>query len=312
MIMEMCFKIILVLALCGPGIVHAQSLARTEDAAVSMTAAGEHLGQSLSELKESVTRLSAGNQALIAANARLKTRLNAVRLRLQDLTVQEDQMSAQAAKLKLVDGPRAKRMAQMEKELFDLDAKLERLAADSRAAQETMGRDQKQDEELTGRLSQMGVRLEEPSVTVPNADRSRQKEKLKLLKMIYDSKQAQQKLDQRILEARKMLPAASLPAAAPVGDWDENELRRLEAQVAQLQKNYGQWQELARKMQERARKAPAGPQEKGERDKLRSSLEGLTKENKSLKADLRGLRRRMVELDKRKSYLEGVSGGHAP
>ena len=46
------------------------------------------------------------------------------------------------------------------------------------------------------------------------------------------------------------------------------------------------------------------PQEKSENNKLRSTLEGYSREEKELKNDIRALRRQMVELDKRKSFLE--------
>ena len=317
--MEIYFKAFLILILSGSS-GYAQSLSPID-------AAGEHLGQSLSDLKTSVTRLSAGNQTLANTNARLKTRLEALRLRLRDLGVQEDQMSKEAAKLKMVDGPRAKRIAQLEKELFGLNEKLEHIATDSQDVRESMARSMKQDEELAGRLDQMGVHVEVKTLAVPNADRLRQKERLKILKMIYDSKQAKQKLEQRIFDVRKALPAAALAqdrkeqlskeismarqevlrlnvSANGPGKLDEHELRQLEAQVGQLQKNYDQWQGLAQKMQQRAQKAPLSPQERSERNKLRSSLDGLLQEGNVLKADLRGLRQQMVELDKRKSYLE--------
>lgn len=114
----------------------AVSVASAQDMA-RVDAAGEYLGQSLSELKNSVSRLAAGNEVLAAANARLKTQADDLRSRLKDLKTEEDRMSAQAAKLKVTSAPDTQRIAKMEKEL---------------------------------------------------------KEKLKILKMIYDSKEAQQQL----------------------------------------------------------------------------------------------------------------------
>src|SRR3989338_4615219 len=67
----------------------------TEDR-TRVDAAGEQLGQSLSELKNSVGRLAAGNEALAAANARLKTQLDVLRLRLKGLMAEEDRMSGEA------------------------------------------------------------------------------------------------------------------------------------------------------------------------------------------------------------------------
>jgi len=136
----------------GASVAAAQDMARVD-------AAGEHLGQSLSELKNSAGRLMAGNEALDAANARLKAQSDALRSRLKGLTAEEDRMSGEAAKLKMTRGPDAQRVTKMEKELFDLNGKLERLGADP--------------------------------VVAPAEDPSARKEKLKILKMIYDSKQIQ-------------------------------------------------------------------------------------------------------------------------
>ena len=137
----------------------AQDMARVD-------AAGEQLGQSLSELKNSVSRLLADNETLAAANARLKTQSDVLRLRLKGLRAEEERMSGEAAKLKMTRGPDTKRVAKMEKELSDLNGKAE--------------------------------------------DPSARKEKLKILKMIYDSKQVQQQLIERIFGAHQALPASSL------------------------------------------------------------------------------------------------------
>ena len=128
-----------------------------------VTSAGEQLGQGLSELKNSVERLDAGNQAMAAANTRLKVRLDALRSHLKDLTAQGDQMGQEGAKLKLVHEPHSKRIARLEKELSGINAKL--------------------------------------AITDP----LKQNEKLKILKMIYDSKKTQEQLNGRIFEARKDL-----------------------------------------------------------------------------------------------------------
>ncbi len=134
-------------------------------------AAGERLGQGLSELKNSVRRLMAGNEALAAVNARLKAQVDVLRSRLKGLMVEEDRMSGEVAKLKVTRTPDVQRIAKMEKELSDLNGKLERLDAGP--------------------------------VVAPAQDPSARKERLKILKMIYDSKQVQQQLIERVFEARQ-------------------------------------------------------------------------------------------------------------
>ncbi len=152
------------------------SVAAAEDMA-RVDAAGERLGQSLSELKNSVSRLVAGNEALAAANARLKAQTDILRLRLKGLRTEEDRMSGEVAKLKMTRTPDAQRVAKMEKELSDLNDKLGPLQADPAAD--------------------------------PAEGPSARKEKLRILKMIYDSKQVQEQLIERIFKARQEMPAAS-------------------------------------------------------------------------------------------------------
>ncbi len=159
--MKISFKAIAVLILVLGAVCVASA---TEDTA-RVDTAGEQLGQGLSELKNSVSRLVAGNEILAAANARLKTQADALRSRLKGLKTEEDRMSAQAAKLKVTSVPDTQRIAKMEKEL---------------------------------------------SEAAPAQDPSARKEKLKILKMIYDSKQVQQQLIERIFGARQAMPAASL------------------------------------------------------------------------------------------------------
>ncbi len=141
--MKISFKAIAVLIL----VLGAACVASAAEDMARVDAAGEQLGQSLSELKNSASRLLAGNEALVAANARLKAQSDVLRSRLKGLMAEEDRMSGEAAKLKMTRGPDVQRIAKMEKELSDLNGKTE--------------------------------------------DPSARKEKLKILKMIYDSKEIQ-------------------------------------------------------------------------------------------------------------------------
>ncbi len=61
------------------------------------------------------------------------------------------------------------------------------------------------------------------------------------------------------------------------------------------------------KTQQKIRHSPLTRDQKKEEFKLKSNIEQLKKETKNLKFDLRALQQQMVELDKRKVYLEVLS-----
>ncbi len=266
--------------------------------------ASQHLGESLNELKTSVSSLEAGNQNLMDANARLKAHLDAMQLRVRDLMLQENQMAEEAEKLKALRDPLSRQIAQMEKENFTIDAKLESLTADGPVTRERIARAQKQDMELSERMGTMGLRIQEEVAVNPFSSQSTQKERLKLLKMIDESKKIQQRLTQQLFDQRKISGPPAVQKTVLGGPWSGAQLDQLEAQIRQMNKNHEKLQELGLKMQERLGKTEITPSDRTEQNKLRSTLEGMSKAGKELKTEIRVLRKQMVELDKRKSHLE--------
>lgn len=152
--------------------------------------------------------------------------------------------------------------------------------------------------------------------------------------MIYDSQQRQESLHGAILQLRKNLPP--LPAAgalahqqllkeqvkdlesqraphSPEGlsanpgfdnQWDDAQLRVLELEIKDLEKNYVQLKGLMEKMGEKSKTTGLNASQRSEGDKLQSSMDDLKRQSAGLRADLDNLRAQMIELDKRKSSLE--------
>jgi hypothetical protein len=146
--------------------------------------------------------------------------------------------------------------------------------------------------------------------------------------MIYDSKAQQTKLHEAI--AQQHQSASSSPyikamaqrdflkdqiqrlqqqkplqggSASPMDPQFQSDLQELESQVALLQKNHDELENLLSQMQKKAQ-GIAGQQDKAmEKDKLERSVEDLKIENYRLKSELTNLRNQMVELDKRKTRL---------
>ena len=152
--------------------------------------------------------------------------------------------------------------------------------------------------------------------------------------MIYDSQQRQESLHASIVGFQKntpLLPAASalahqqllkeqikdlelqIAAFPPektdqgiADQWDDNQLRQLELELKALEGNYLQLKGLTDQMSKKAQKAKMDISQQAEGDKLQSSIDDLKHQGEGLRADLDELRSQMVDLDKRKSYLEGM------
>ncbi len=132
-----------------------------------MTTATSALQDVLTTLKQSVKKLSLDNDQWTARDKAMKALVLQLQARLGRLEAQGDLLNKTAAPLRDKNPRRAQHIARLEKENFDLD---NRTHPESQAAGH------------------------------------RQKEKLKLMKMIYDSQQRQESLHEAILEFQKRSP----------------------------------------------------------------------------------------------------------
>lgn len=139
------------------------------------------LQEGLSTLKQSVEKLSLGNDQLAARDNAAKEQILHLQAQLGRLQAQGDLLNKAAAKLRDQNPRRARQIARLEKENSDLDNRIQK--AESR------------------------ITLVQPPGT--QAVDGRQKEKLKLMKMIYDSQQRQEWLHEAILEFQKNTPSAN-------------------------------------------------------------------------------------------------------
>jgi hypothetical protein len=168
------------------------------------------------------------------------------------------------------------------------------------------------------------------------AEEHRQKEKLRLMKMIYESQQRQESMHKSILEFQKdtpLLPAASAlahqqllkeqikdledqmntypPEKAPAdsgfaNQWDDTQLRQLESELKSLEKNYSQLKDLMEQMNKKAQSARMTVSQRIEEGKLQGSIDDFDHQKVGLMAELDELRSQMIDLDKRKSRLEVI------
>jgi hypothetical protein len=139
----------------------------------------------------------------------------------------------------------------------------------------------------------------------------RQKEKLKLMKMIYDSQRRQEVLNRSIQDYEKQMPVTPahsvLVRPAPSSNQlDDTQLAALEVELRKLEQNYTQLKELLGQMGPKFQKTQMTASQHAEQGQLEGNVHDLTRQEAGLKADLEDLRSQMVDLDKRKTSLEMV------
>jgi len=290
---------------------------------------------------------------LVVDNNQLSAKDNAVKSQVSQLQMRLGQLEAQGESLNKVTGRlqdknpgRAQEVTRMEEENFDLDNRIQKDGVAIKSIQESLNAAYPEEQKLLVQLKNMQNGLpgglspaSQGDSSLPQVAARRQKEKLKLMKMIYDSQQRQEALHESILEFQKdtpLLPAASALAhqqqlkeqikdleaqiaargglsPAPQGDsslpvpahqWDNTQFSQLETELKDLEKNYLQLKDLMEQMSKKSQSAQMTVSQQIEGKKLQGNIEDLNSQSERLLADLDDLRSQMVDLDKRKSRLE--------
>jgi len=323
---------LLFVAILGVTLFSCRGLAQ-EDKVMEATSA---LGSVLSNLKQSVTKLAADNDQLVSRDNVMKTQVSQLQMQLGRLEAQGDLLNEASDKLKEQNNSRAQRIGDLEEENLDLDHRAQKAQDAIKLIQQSLDAKYQEDQRLLLKLKDMQnalpVNVQSPE---SQAQLHRQKEKLRLMKMIYDSQQRQEVSHQSILDFQKntpLLPGASALAhqqllkeqvkdleaqiaayplekpSAKVGSadqLDDAQLGQLELELKSLEQNYAQLKNLMEEMSKKAQGSRmAGSQHLVEGDKLQSSLDDLNHQGIGLRANLDDLRSQMVDLDKRKSHLE--------
>jgi peptidoglycan hydrolase CwlO-like protein len=271
----------------------------------------------LAILKQSVDKLSFDNDQLAAQDNTVKGQVLQLQERLRRLEAQGDDLNKAAEKLRKKDPARQEQIARLEEENAQLDGLIQKDAGNIKLIQRSLA---------------AGARADQ-SPDYQDAVR-RQKERLRLMKMIYESQERQGFLHGAILEAQKKTP---LPAAAgalqqqqilqkqineietqmaayssegisrgigSADQWEDAHMRQLGSELKILERNYAQLKNLIAKMSKRIQSTSLTVSQRLEEGKLQNSNDNLNRQNEELKAELNDLRAQMIELDKRKSYLE--------
>ena len=260
----------------------------------------------LSTLKQSVEKLNIDNQHWEARDNAMKQQVSQLQAQLGQLEDQGNFLDKAAAQLQDKNPRRAAQIARLEKQNADLDNRAQEVQTGINAVRQSLDEGGEENQKLTSHLQ--GITNAPPQAPSPGtqAAERRQKEKLKLMKMIYESQQRQGSLHQAILKIQKkpsLSPAGGAPAAQP-DQRDEADLRQLEAEFRDLEKNYAQFKNLVEQMGKKAKAGRMTVSQHIEEEKLQGSMDDLNRQGAGLRKDLDDLRSQMVDLDKRKSRLE--------
>jgi len=293
----------------------------------------------LSNLKESVEKLSLDNDQLAARDNFMKGQLLQLQTQFGQLQRESVTLDNSAAQLQGHDPRRAQEITRLEQENYDLDDGTQKAEGGIKLIQESMEAGYQEDQKLLLRLKALTeAPIPLPAVQSPESEAAVhiQKEKLKLMKMIYDSQQRQEGFHESIMILQKtspLLPAANAQAhqqllkeeikdleaqiaAFPLekfstqgelaDQWDDTQLRQLEMELKSLERNYTQLKVLMDQMTKKAQAVKMSVGQQIEGRKLQGNLDDLNHQGQGLRADLDDLRSQMIDLDKRKSRLEAM------
>lgn len=293
-----------------------------------MSNMGNELSASVQSLYGSAQKLSLGNNLLAVHINAANMKVNALQMRLKQYAAENNRLSDDALRLQSMDTHKARIIADLEKESFDIDAKIEELNSKIKADADMLVLMPEQEARFDERIKELGLSsLAKTTPSDPNATL-----KLQLLKSIDDSKRRQAELYEKIALKQDMVPEISPESpedlqklklsikqvqgeidglsrvSTPRENWlaDNIEMKQLQQQVNALQKNHDELEGLMLRMQEKTLKMQKDFDKKAEYGRLKDSLDQIEKDAKRLKYQVMDLRVQMVDLDKRKTYLESL------
>ena len=269
--------------------------------------ADAHFLESLGDLKQSVENLQINNAKLREQNSLLQGSVNRLNSSLDPLVQEERNLAQMVAKAQEISTKKAAVITQLENQLADVQSRIEIMKGEQTVKQEALEQQKKRDIELSQEINVATADLakvpevEAPSPSiVPVESEEEKNEKRKITSLMNDAQLKQDRLRQQILLAQKKVLATDIrPVVAPVVNNDQ-----MSNEINSLQKNYEQLSDLYTQLQKKMQAVPLKSVEITERKKLEGTVLDLKTESGKLRMDLDGLRTQLVELDKRKSYLE--------
>jgi len=293
----------------------------------------------LENLKESAGKLALDNQQLALRDNAIKSQVAQLQIQLGQVQQQGDVVSKAVDRLQEKNPRRGQAITVLEGANFDLDNRNQKTEAAIKLIQQSLEAGYREDQKLLMQIKDK-TNVQPAKPVAPTAQELAlihvQKEKLKLMKMIYDSQQRQEALHESVMELQKNAPLqpaadalahqdllkgqikdlqAEIAAYPPekfsyqglgANEWDDTQMRQLEVELKALEKNYSQLKTLIDQMDKKVQASRMSVSQKLEGDKLQGNLRDLTHQGEGLSVELEDLRAQMVDLDKRKSHLEAM------
>lgn len=298
--------------------------------------AADKFQQGLIDLKAGIDRLTVDNAALAGQNEALKGQLTQLRLQLGQTQQEQESLDQAALKLKATNETKTRQINEAREELASLNERLEKINAEIKLSAQGIEQKTKEEDELTKQALQMRLPLAAAVTVSPEVVEVKpdpRKEKLKLMKMIYDSKKHQEDLHESLLVAQKsavssgqaqaasrkvflqeqikqleydlaQMPLVEVPLVE--SNWTQEQLKQMEFELKNLQQNHDELEALIGQLQKKNVAQQVQPAERNEQSKLAANIGELKREGGVLKGNLSDLRNKMVELDKRKTRLEAM------
>jgi DNA repair exonuclease SbcCD ATPase subunit len=241
------------------------------------------LQQGLSNLKQSVEKMGLSNAKLAMRDNDMKQQIIQLEMQLGRLQDQGHSLDKAVEVLRQENPRRTRQVERLEAQNDELVDRIHKAQAGIKSGREALG----EGSELS------------------HSAEDRQKEKLKLMKMIYESQQRQVSLHANIQEIQKSTPLPP-PTAAHAIQWDNSQLQQLQLELNFLERNYAQLKDLIQQMERKNRNTRAAVGEHVEEQKLQAAVDDLKRQGVKLMLDLSDLRSQMVDLDKRKTQLENM------
>ncbi len=254
----------------------------------------------LSNLQQSVQRLSADNAQLNSRDNDMKAQIAPLQQQLKALQDQGEALHQNSGQLPAKNPGRTQQIDRLEKENEDLDDRIQSAQEQLKTMDQSL-RDAGQEHEQLLMKWQNIAGAPAPALSVDQQTAGRwQKEKLRLMKMIYDSQQRQVLLHQAIRRFSRNRP----PALYPQLSEETLQVRRMEMQLKTLENNYLKLKDLMGQVAQRSGGRGISVDERVQEGKLQGHIQKLQRQGQALRVDLDELRSQMVDLDKRKSRLE--------
>jgi len=309
----------------------------------SLNAVTSALQEVLASLQHSVEQLNQDNDQLTARDSAIRKQVQDLQGQLEQLQAQGGDLDAQVQKLRENNPRRAQAIARLEKENYELDDRTLKAGAGVKLYQRSLDAGYQEDQRLLLQLKSLSAASLKSIVLDAQRANPRQqalihlqKEKLEIMKMIYESQQRQeamqasiiqlqksknfvpsagalahqQELKQQIKDLQDQLNAMPPPQYTMAGlsnAWSDIQLGQLEDQLKVLEKNYAQLKSLTEAMGQKTQEKNLTVNEREEGQKLQGNVDDLKRQRVSLMVQLDDLRARMVELDKRKAYLDQMA-----